>query len=335
MNVIIILVVIGVIIYRLMDWDDKRNEKTKAEETEAEETEAEETEAEETEVRGKKESIEADNRYEGHILTDEQLKEIEVFYSKLINLDGVCKSTIPAIPQYYIYDTDEDARNAKDLDKHFIKKDFSNPFSNFKESDHNTGANEQQMEKLKKEFKSKADDVNKEVLDYVQFKLYKKILNHNLIVETARNKEGYKCNQGLTLAKVLRAIQHLDNNKVPKDGRYAMVNFKQWRDLLQEPSFEEIDEKDGKKDWLGVTWIRSDNITKCFMYHKDYLKYTITKPLYSSTTFYDVNMFYSQESNEREKYFGLLYTGLDLPIEININSKGFVKMPCSTNCSCC
>jgi hypothetical protein len=122
---------------------------------------------------------------------------------------------------------------------------------------------------------------------------------------------------------------------VPKDGRYAMINSKQWRDLLQEPSFEEIDEKDGRKNWLGVTWIRSDNITKCFMYHKDYLKYTITKPLYSSTTFYDVNMFISQKYNERKKHFHLLYTGLDLTIEININSKGFVKMPCSTDCSCC
>lgn len=313
-----------------MDWDDKRNQKTKEEKREAQERE----------VREEKESIEADNRYEGHILTDDQLKDIEVFYSKLINLDGVCKQTIPAIPQYYIYDTDEYARNAKDLDEHCIKKDFSNPFRGFKAYDHNTGANEQQMEELKKEFKSTAEDVNKQVLDYVQFKLYKKILNHKLIVETARNKEGYKCNQGLTLAKVLRAIQHLDNNKVPKDGRYAMVNSKQWRDLLQEPSFEEIEEKDGKKDWLGVTWIRSDNITKCFMYHKDYLNYTlhITNPqiqFYWQEEYSIVNSISGNLDCVDKRCFGTGEIECFIFLKIDINSKGFVKMPCSTDCSCC
>ena len=44
MNVIIILVVIGVIIYRLMDWDDKRNQKTKEEKREAQEREVREKE---------------------------------------------------------------------------------------------------------------------------------------------------------------------------------------------------------------------------------------------------------------------------------------------------
>jgi hypothetical protein len=313
-------------------WDSiekkKRTKKEKEEEKEEENKNTEEREA-----------IITNNRYKGHILTDKQLKEIEVFQSKTINLDGECKSILPASVSHSIYDDTDPAslREDKDLYRDPMSKLFSNPFSDFKESDHNKGADEQQMEELKKEFKSKADDICKRCLSHAQDIFYDKLLHHKLIVETSRNKEGYKCKQGLTEQKVSIAIQHLDNNKVPKDDRYAVVTTKQWRDLLKVPSFEAAEEKDGRKTWKGVTFIWSDEVKECFMYHTDYLNYTlhITKP---RLQFYTMGITYIDRPwNEHTptRRFSLGEIECDMYFKIDIDSRGFVKMPCSTDCDCC
>jgi len=89
---------------------------------------------------------------------------------------------------------------------------------------------------------------------------------------------------GLTKDKVLAAFETLGDADVPDDGqRFAIVGWKQWRDLLNVEEFANADyvgDDDlpwkailGKR-WLGTLWLPhsglpwSGGIRRCFWYHK-------------------------------------------------------------------
>lgn len=89
---------------------------------------------------------------------------------------------------------------------------------------------------------------------------------------------------GLTKAKVLLAFEMMGAADVPDDGgRYAVVGWKQWSDLLAIEEFassEYVGEEalpwkgTQAKRWLGATWmphsglIRSGSLRHCYFYHR-------------------------------------------------------------------
>jgi hypothetical protein len=91
---------------------------------------------------------------------------------------------------------------------------------------------------------------------------------------------------GMTLDKVLTALQMLGDADVPDDGeRYAVVGWKQWADLLQIAEFASAEYVGSDqlpyqatmqaKRWLGTLWIPhsglpidGSDIRSCFWYHK-------------------------------------------------------------------
>jgi hypothetical protein len=89
---------------------------------------------------------------------------------------------------------------------------------------------------------------------------------------------------GLTRAKVLLAFQMLGNADVPDDGgRYAIVGWQQWADLLTIQEFantqyigpEELPWKGTQaKRWLGAVWMPHSGLTLngntryCYFYHR-------------------------------------------------------------------
>lgn len=93
-------------------------------------------------------------------------------------------------------------------------------------------------------------------------------------------------NIGMTLDKVLEALELLGNADVPDDGeRYAVVGWKQWSELLKIEEFSSSDfvgpdelpfrQTMQAKRWLGTLWIPhsglpvdSSDIRSCFWYHK-------------------------------------------------------------------
>lgn len=86
---------------------------------------------------------------------------------------------------------------------------------------------------------------------------------------------------GLTESKAMAAIEAMDRNGVPDDGRrYAVVGWDQWQDLRSIPGFAcaHVELEDmmhtHAKQWRGVLWMRhsnmpktDDGISRCFMYH--------------------------------------------------------------------
>ena len=95
---------------------------------------------------------------------------------------------------------------------------------------------------------------------------------------------GQTDTDGLTRAKVLLAFEMLGEADVPDDGgRFAVVGWKQWSELLTIPEFANTqymgpDELPWKgtqaKKWLGATWIPHSGLTLngtlryCYFFHK-------------------------------------------------------------------
>ncbi|MDN3565844.1 phage capsid protein [Paeniroseomonas aquatica] len=95
---------------------------------------------------------------------------------------------------------------------------------------------------------------------------------------------GQTDTDGLTRAKVLLAFEMLGEADVPDDGgRFAVVGWKQWSELLTIPEFANTqymgpDELPWKgtqaKRWLGATWMPHSGLTKngllryCYFFHK-------------------------------------------------------------------
>lgn len=93
-------------------------------------------------------------------------------------------------------------------------------------------------------------------------------------------------NTGLTKAKVLEAFETFGANDVPDDGgRFAVIGWKQWSDLLQIEEFVNADYIGAQnlpfatitqaKFWLGTVWIPhsglpvdGNDIRSCFYYHR-------------------------------------------------------------------
>jgi hypothetical protein len=102
---------------------------------------------------------------------------------------------------------------------------------------------------------------------------------------TANDHVIVDANTGLTLTKILDAFETFGTNDVPDDGnRFAVVGWKQWRQLLQIPEFVNADyighdelpyaTVTQAKQWLGTVWIPhsglpvASDIRSCFFYHK-------------------------------------------------------------------
>ena len=95
---------------------------------------------------------------------------------------------------------------------------------------------------------------------------------------------GQTDNDGLTRAKVLLAFEMLGQADVPDDGgRFAVVSWKQWSELLTLPEFSnaqyvgegELPWKGSQaKRWLGATWLPHSGLSKsgvlrsCYFFHK-------------------------------------------------------------------
>ncbi|MCB9963718.1 MAG: hypothetical protein H6855_06535 [Rhodospirillales bacterium] len=93
-------------------------------------------------------------------------------------------------------------------------------------------------------------------------------------------------NVGMTLDKTLQAFETFGENDVPDDGgRFAVVGWKQWSELLQIDEFSNADyigadhlpftSMTQAKLWLGTVWIPhsglpvdGNDIRSCFFYHK-------------------------------------------------------------------
>jgi hypothetical protein len=89
---------------------------------------------------------------------------------------------------------------------------------------------------------------------------------------------------GLTREKVLTAFEMLGAADVPDDGgRFAVVGWKQWSQLLAMPEFASAEyvgdaelpwKGTQAKRWLGATWIPHSGLTKsgslrfCYFYHR-------------------------------------------------------------------
>ncbi len=93
-------------------------------------------------------------------------------------------------------------------------------------------------------------------------------------------------NTGLSLNKVLEAFETFGENDVPDDGgRFAIVGWKQWSELLKLEEFASADYVGADnlpfstvtqaKMWLGTIWmphsglpIDDNDVRSCFYYHK-------------------------------------------------------------------
>lgn len=88
---------------------------------------------------------------------------------------------------------------------------------------------------------------------------------------------------GLTKALIMAALEKLNSNDVPDDGRrFAVVGVHQWNELLALDEFVSADYVGGStplvdgcesRKWLGVNWILCNSLPlssddrDCFMYH--------------------------------------------------------------------
>lgn len=126
------------------------------------------------------------------------------------------------------------------------------------------------------------------------------LLNAMSATTTATTVDG---TSGLTLPKVLQALELLGNADVPDDGqRYAVVGWRQWADLLQIDEFADSayvgeDNLPWKgtqaKQWLGTLWMPHSGLTKdgsndrhCFWYHKTALGHSIGADVMTDITWH-------------------------------------------------
>jgi len=90
---------------------------------------------------------------------------------------------------------------------------------------------------------------------------------------------------GLTLTKILTAMETLGNAEVPEDDRFAVVGWRQWAELLKIDEFSDADYIGTSEDmpwlqagmakrWLGTIWMPFSGLTlagttrSCFWFHK-------------------------------------------------------------------
>ena len=91
------------------------------------------------------------------------------------------------------------------------------------------------------------------------------------------------CSTGLSKDLILSALEVLNQNDVPDDGRrFAVVGVHQWNELLSMDEFVSADyvgdnlpmiSGGASKKWLGITWVLYNDLPltgtnrDCFMYH--------------------------------------------------------------------
>ena len=107
-----------------------------------------------------------------------------------------------------------------------------------------------------------------------------------LIVNAMNNATQYvgDYSTGLTKTVILSALEKLNENDVPDDGRrFAVVGVKQWNELLGIDEFSSADYVGTNlpfingaevRKWLGITWVMYNNLPlassthrDCFIYH--------------------------------------------------------------------
>lgn len=111
-------------------------------------------------------------------------------------------------------------------------------------------------------------------------------------------------NTGLTKSKVLEAFEIFGKNDVPDDGqRFAIVGWKQWRELLELEEFVNADYVGGDqlpyatatqaKNWLGTLWIPHsglpvdvNDVRSCFFYHKTAVGHAIAAEIETDITWH-------------------------------------------------
>ncbi|WP_376095437.1 phage capsid protein [Roseomonas sp. CCTCC AB2023176] len=107
---------------------------------------------------------------------------------------------------------------------------------------------------------------------------------------------------GLTKGKVLLAFEMLGAADVPDDnGRFAVVGWKQWSQLMAIPEFASsdyvgTDELPWKgtqaKRWLGATWMPHSGLTKsgalrfCYFYHKTAVGHAVAQEVTTDVTWH-------------------------------------------------
>jgi len=104
-----------------------------------------------------------------------------------------------------------------------------------------------------------------------------------LIIDAMKEAANAVSDTELTNELVLAAIEQLNQNDVPDDGRrFCVVGVRQWNQLLGMEEFTSSDyvgdeqpllDGFGIRKWLGVNWILHNglpidsNVRSCFMYH--------------------------------------------------------------------
>ena len=107
---------------------------------------------------------------------------------------------------------------------------------------------------------------------------------------------------GLTKSKVLMAFEMLGAADVPDDnGRFAVVGWKQWSQLMAIPEFASSDyvgEADlpwkgtQAKRWLGATWMPHSGLTKagalrfCYFYHRTAVGHAVAQEVETDVTWH-------------------------------------------------
>ncbi|MBC7431149.1 MAG: hypothetical protein H7345_03680 [Rubritepida sp.] len=114
---------------------------------------------------------------------------------------------------------------------------------------------------------------------------------------------GETDNDGMTRNKVLLAFQALGANDVPDDGgRFAVVGWKQWSELLAIPEFANADYvgpdalpwkgTTQAKQWLGAMWMPHSGLTKvgalryCYFYHKTAIGHAAASEVVTDVTWH-------------------------------------------------
>jgi hypothetical protein len=135
----------------------------------------------------------------------------------------------------------------------------------------------------------------------------------------------------LTKAKVLEAFEILGANDIPDDsGRYAIIGWKRFSDLLDLPEFASSDfvgddqlpwRGSQAKYWLGTLWMPHsglplvDGVRTCFWYHKSAVGHAIGQDVTADVTWH----------GDRAAYFvaNSMSQG-----SVLIDPTGVVKLPC-------
>jgi hypothetical protein len=101
---------------------------------------------------------------------------------------------------------------------------------------------------------------------------------------------GSTANSGLTVAKLRRAAKIMNEDEVPKEGRYIAVTAQELQDLLRTTEVTSADYNtvralvDGAIDtFMGFKFVHTElldvnsgtDVTTCFAWHRDYVKFSM------------------------------------------------------------